>query len=57
MTAAVSCGAFADYSDCKRVMVKADAAPGASKADIEFYLEKRARYEKLAAGLKDFYTV
>ena len=38
-------------------MVKADAAPGASKADIEFYLEKRARYEKLAAGLKDFYTV
>jgi len=52
MTAAVGCGMFKDYSDCRSAMVKRHRLTLTDPAKREFYLEKGAKYKALVSSLK-----
>ena len=53
MTAAVGAGMFADYNECRSVMVKREKLELSDPAKREFYIEKSKRYTSLVNALKN----
>ncbi|MBQ4067611.1 MAG: hypothetical protein IJD22_08205 [Clostridia bacterium] len=52
MTAAVGCGLFKDYNECRSVMVKREKLILDDPAKREFYIEKGKKYALLSDALK-----
>lgn len=53
MTAAVGCGMFSDYNECRTVMVKREKLVLDDPAKREFYIEKSKKYASLTNALKN----
>ena len=53
MTAAVGCGMFKDYNECRSVMVKREKLELSDPAKREFYREKLEKYTRLVKVLKE----
>ncbi len=53
MTAAVGCGMFSDYNECREIMVKREKLELSDPDKREFYKEKLERYNKLVKVLKE----
>ena len=53
MTAAVGCGMFKDYNECRSVMVKREKLELNDPSKREFYKKKLSRYNALVKAIKD----